>query len=495
MGPLASALAALSGLLLVFSFPQIGHATVAWVALVPLLVAVMHVTAWRALRLGLLTGVVHFAGTVYWIPSVMVDFGGLATPAAWGVHALLVLYLAIFPALFAAAIADLASRHGPLAIFLAPAVWVTTELGRIHLFTGFPWVLIGYSQVELLAMAQTASLAGVLGVSALVLLLNAAVAYLVTAGNRSRIAPLAATALVWIAATSFGAWRLSESPLLAEGTPLRVAALQGNIAQADKWDPRLASAIIDTYLDQTREAVDRGAALVVWPEAATPYPFDRDPRSDGIRAEARRTGAHLLIGTTEVDGAKYYNAAYLVDPAGATSAIYRKQHLVPFGEYVPLRNVLSFVSPLIESVGAFTPGVDPTLLLVGGQPISTAICYEVIYPGLVREFVLAGSRLLTTVTNDAWYGMSAAPHQHFQQARMRAIEQGRFLVRAANTGISGLIDPYGRVLVRSALFEPAVLAGDVRLLAGLTVYGRIGDAPAYALAVVTALALAWRRRQ
>ena len=158
MGPLASALAALSGLLLVFSFPQIGHATVAWVALVPLLVAVMHVTAWRALRLGLLTGVVHFAGTVYWIPSVMVDFGGLATPAAWGVHALLVLYLAIFRRSSPRAIADLASRYGPLAIFLAPAVWVTTELGRIHLFTGFPWVLVGYSQVELLAMAQTRAL-------------------------------------------------------------------------------------------------------------------------------------------------------------------------------------------------------------------------------------------------------------------------------------------------------------------------------------------------
>ena len=495
MGPLAPALAALSGLLLAFSFPQIGHPTVAWLALVPLMVAVVHATPWRALRLGLLTGAVHFAGTIYWIPAVMVDFGGLATPAAWGVHALLVLYLAIFPALFAAAMADVISRRGPLALFLAPAVWVTTELGRIHLFTGFPWALVGYSQMELLAVAQTASLGGVLGVSALVVLLNAAIAYLVTAGKGLRIAPLAATALVWILAAGFGAWRLSDSPLLTEGTPLRVAALQGNIAQADKWDPRRASAIIDTYLGQTREAVDRGAALIVWPEAATPYPFDRDPRSDEIRAEARRTGTHLVVGTTEVDGANYYNAAYLVDPAGATAAIYRKQHLVPFGEYVPLRDALFFVSPLVESVGAFTPGANPTLLPIGGQAISTAICYEVIYPGLVREFVVAGSRLLTTVTNDAWYGMSAAPHQHFQQARMRAIEQGRFLVRAANTGISGLIDPYGRVLVRSALFEPAVLAGEVRLLDGLTVYGRIGDAPAYALMLVTALALTWRRRQ
>ncbi len=492
-------LAAFSGLLLVFSFPHLGHGTVAWVALVPLLSVVTCVSPWRALRLGLLTGLVHFAGTLYWIPPVMVDFGGLSLPAAWGAHALLVLYLALFPALFAAAMADLVGRYGPLALFLAPAVWVTTELGRMYLFTGFPWALVGYSQMGVLAVAQSASVVGVLGVSGLVLLLNAAVGYLLVAGARSRIAPVAATVLIWLAAVGLGAWRLGDDALLTTGVPLRVAALQGNIAQEDKWDPRSVNAVIDTYLDQTREAVERGAALVVWPESATPYPLDRDPRAAEIRAAARRGGVHLLVGTTEEsadqpDGARYYNAAYLLDSAGETVAIYRKQHLVPFGEYVPLRDVLFFISPLVETVGAFTPGTDATVLPVGGQLVSTAICYEIIYPALVREMVLAGSRLLTTVTNDAWYGRSAAPHQHFQQASMRAIEQGRFLVRAANTGISGIVDPYGRVLVRSALFEPAVLAGEVRLLDGLTIYGRIGDLPAYVLAIVAALALGWRRR-
>ena len=468
-------LAAFSGLLLVFSFPHLGHGTVAWGALAPLLVA------------------------VYWIPAVMVNFGGLPTPVAWGVHALLVLVLAMFPALFAAGLADLVARHGPLAIFLAPAVWVTTELGRMYLFTGFPWALVGYSQMDMVTLAQTASVAGVLGVSALVLLLNAAVAYLLVAGRRARIAPLGAVALVWVAAAGFGAWRLADGTLLTAGVPLRVAALQGNIAQDDKWDPRSANAIIDTYLYQTREAVERGATLVVWPEAATPYPFDRDPRAEDIRAAARSGGAHLLIGTTEVsrnqDETHYYNAAYLLDDGGGTAAIYRKQHLVPFGEYVPFRDLLFFVSPLVETVGAFTPGQDATTLPVEGRPIGAAICYEMIYPALVRELVLAGSQLLTTVTNDAWYGRSAAPHQHFQQAAMRAIEEGRFVVRAANTGISGIVDPYGRVLVRSALFEPAVLAGEVRLLDGLTVYGRIGDLAAYVLAFTSIAALVWRRRE
>ena len=492
-------LAAFSGLLLVFSFPHLGNGTVAWVALAPLLVAVAGVSPGKALRLGLLTGIVHFAGTIYWIPDVMVSFGGLPRPAAWGVHALFVLVLAAFPALFAAALADLVTRHGSLAIFLAPAVWVTTELGRMYLFTGFPWTLVGYSQMDMSMVAQTASIVGVLGVSVLVLSLNAAVAYLLVAGVRAKVVPLAATALVWAAAVGFGAWRLADSSLLGEGSPLRVAALQGNIAQDDKWDPRSANAIIDTYLDQTREAVDRGAALVVWPEAATPYPFDRDPRAEDIRAMARSSGTHLLIGTTEVslderDETNYYNAAYLLDDAGGVAAVYRKQHLVPFGEYVPFRDLLFFISPLVETVGAFTPGDDPTTLPVGARPIGTAICYEMIYPALVRELVLAGSQLLTTITNDAWYGRSAAPHQHFQQAAMRAIEEGRFVVRAANTGISGIVDPYGRVMVRSALFEPAILVGEVRLLDNLTVYGRIGDLPAYVLAAITVAALVRRRR-
>ena len=492
-------LAGLSGLLLVFSFPHLGHATVAWVALVPLLVVAARVSPWRALSLGLLTGVVHFAGTLYWIPPVMVSFGGLPLPIAWGVHALLVLYLAIFPALFAAALADLVTRYGPRAVFLAPAVWVATELGRMYLFTGFPWTLVGYSQMGVITIAQTASVVGVLGVSALVLLLNAATAYALIAGPRLRIAPIAATALIWVAAAGFGAWRLADAALLTAGVPLRVAALQGNVAQEDKWDPRSANAIVDTYLDQTREAVERGASLVVWPEAATPYPLDRDPRAEDIRAVARRRGVHLLIGTTEEslderDAVRYYNAAYMLDGVGATAAVYRKQHLVPFGEYVPLRDMLFFVAPLVEAVGGFTPGASATTLPMGGQSVSTAICYEIIYPALVREQVLAGSQLLTTVTNDAWYGQSSAPHQHFQQAAMRAIEQGRFLVRAANTGISGIVDPYGRVLVRSALFQPAVLAGEVRLLDGLTIYARMGDVPAYCLAILAAVALGWRRR-
>lgn len=492
------ALALLSGVLLFLSFPHFGNGAVAWVALCPLLVAAARASRWEALRLGLLTGVVHFAGTLYWIPAVMVDYGGLPPSAAWPVHALLVAYLALFPGLFALAMADLTGRLGLTGLLLAPAVWVTTELGRIHLFTGFPWALVGYSQVPFPAIAQVASLAGVLGVSALVLLVNAALAYGAIAGPRAARVPAAIAAAAVTAGLAFGVWRLQDGALLGEGVPLRVAALQGNVAQDEKWNPDRSDEILETYLEQTARAAAAGARLIVWPESATPFPLDRDPRAESIRGAARSTGAHLLIGTTEVvagDSLRYYNAAYMLDHRGTTTGIYRKQHLVPFGEYVPLRQALFFVSPLVETVADFSAGTEVRMLPLDGQPVSTAICYEIIYPGLVRELVLAGSRLLTTVTNDAWYGRSAAPYQHFQQATMRAIEQGRFLVRAANTGISGVIDPYGRVMVQSALFEPAVVVGNVRLLDGPTVYGLIGDAPAYAGVAITVLALGAGRRR
>ncbi len=488
------ALAAISGALLALSFPRWGHPALAWIALVPLLVpAALAGSAARAFGYGLLTGLVHFAGVLYWIPRVMTEYGGLADAAAWIAHVLLVAYLALFPALFAAGTALLCRRFGAVAVACAPALWVTTELGRIHLFTGFPWELLGYSQTAVLPVAQLASLVGVLGLSALVAAVNASLAFAVIVRDARCVRPLAGMAAVVLAAVGFGGWRLEASTLLERGQPLRVAALQGNVAQHDKWNPVLRDRILDSYLDLTRAAAAAGARLVVWPEAATPFAFEGDPaRTAAIRSVARETGAHLLLGTTEIvrDGApRYFNAAVLVEPTGRTAGFYRKHHLVPFGEYVPLRRLLFFVSPLVEAVGDFTAGPGPRTLVMDGQPLGTAICYEIIYPGLVRGFVTRGSRLLATVTNDAWYGRSAAPYQHFQQAAMRAIEQGRFLVRAANTGISGVVDPYGRIVARTPLFVQRTIAAEVRLLDERTVYSRTGDILAYACACVTALAL------
>jgi apolipoprotein N-acyltransferase len=244
---------------------------------------------------------------------------------------------------------------------------------------------------------------------------------------------------------------------------------------------------------------------VIWPESSTPFLFEEDVlAADRVRAIARDAHVPILLGSDQIEWRvennrripdKFFNAAFLVRADGTTAGVYRKMHLVPFGEYVPLKRLLFFAGPLVEQVGPFSAGDDPVLLPVAGHLISTAICYEVVYPNLVRQFVRGGSELLTTITNDAWFGPTSAPYQHFAQASMRAVEEGRYLVRSANTGVSGIVDPYGRVVEQSAIYERAVIIGQARFLNVSTFYARHGDIFAYAsVAMTLALLLISRRR-
>ena len=477
-----------------------------WLALAPLLVALAGpanvVTTRRAFLLGLTTGVVYFAGTLYWITRVMALYGGVPTAVAILLNAALVVFLALFPAIFAFVMRRAFVAVGARALLAAPLVWVATELGRTHILTGFPWVLLGYSQAEVLPIAQLASLFGVYGVSALVAAVSAVAAHaLVAPGGEDRRRPAAVLAVLILIVGVWGSRRATAAEWTRTGEPIRVGLVQGNIDQAAKWDPASGAFIFQNYLAMTRQAINRGARLVLWPESSTPFYFEeaRDrAAADLLRALARQTEVPMLIGSDQIDRGvptKYYNSAFLVREDGSTAGVYRKIHLVPFGEYVPFKRVLFFAAPLVESVSDFSPGEDPVLLPVGGHLISTAICYEIVYPNLVRQFVLGGSELLTTITNDAWFGATSAPYQHFAQASMRAIEGGRYLVRAANTGISGIVDPYGRVLERTVINEPAVVVGDARFLRTTTLYTRIGDSVAYGSVVATlALVLLARRR-
>ena len=237
---------------------------------------------------------------------------------------------------------------------------------------------------------------------------------------------------------------------------------------------------------------DNGAEFIMWPESSTPFYFEEDPAGTIVRNLARTLGKPILLGSDEFEHSeppRHYNSAFILDTHGATAAVYRKIHLVPFGEYVPFQRLLFFVGPLVEAVSAFSRGTRVTMMPVEGHMVSTAICYEVTYPALSREAVRNGSEMLTTVTNDAWYGDSSAAYQHFEMAAMRAIEQGRYLARAANTGISGIIDPYGRVLVRTNLFETVAVVGEARFVQAKTVYARIGDLVAHVSMAITLLAL------
>lgn len=501
-------LALLSGALLALSFPKHGHPAFAWIALTPLIIAAWRAASLRqAFFLGLLSGGVYFWGTLYWLVETMTTFGGLSVPVAFVAALLLVAYLSLFPAGFAVLLARAKRTFGVRGLALAAPIWVTTELGRQYLWDGFPWALLGYSQVTVLPVAQIASVVGVYGVSALLAFAAASVAAFALFRGRARILYPSAAALLIVGCVTWGGVRLGSSALLHAGAPVRLAVIQGNIAQDDKWNPALRDVITDKYVAMTREALGAGATFIIWPESSTPFYFEHDLERGGvIRRLAREAGATLLIGSDQVEpmqaaairtpDARYYNAAFLVQPDGQVGAVYRKMHLVPFGEYVPLKNLLFFVGPIVEAVSAFSPGTDPVLLPVEGHLASTAICYEVIFPSLIRQFVDDGSELLTTITNDAWYGRSSAAYQHWEQAAMRAIEQGRYLARAANTGISGFVDPYGRVVEKTDLFEEAIVVGDLRFITNRTIYSRIGDLVAWLSLVVTlaALAASFRRR-
>jgi apolipoprotein N-acyltransferase len=447
----------------------------------------------RAIRLGLVTGMAYFVGTIYWTGGVMRQYGDLAPAVAWSLMLLLAAYLALYPALFALVVHRLTTRLGMRALLMAPAVWVTTELGRGYLFTGFPWALLGYSQATVLPVAQLASVTGVYGLSALLVLVSAVLVLIVLERSRLRWWA-AATALAAVVATSaWGSARLSDDRLTREGVPYRVGLIQGNVSQDEKWNPQRAAGIVQAYVGRTRRAAAEGAQFVIWPESALPLSFQDDPMvGDAIRQLAFQTRTTLLFGSDQIERTtppRYFNAAFLIEPSGTVAAVYRKMHLVPFGEYVPQKRLLFFAGPLVRAVSDFSEGERMVMLPVDGHPVSTAICYEVVYPDLGRRATLAGSQLLTTITNDAWFGYSSAPWQHFEMASLRAIEQGRYLARAANTGISGIVDPYGRVLARTALFEEASVVGEVRFLTGQTVYARTGDLFAYACGLATLAAL------
>lgn len=499
-----------SGVLLALSFPKYGHPAVAFIALVPLYVALSGwngqpgrapgVTAGRGFRLGLIAGFIHFAGTVYWTGATVQTFGGLPLPVAVFVTGLLVLYMATFTALAAAASAIFIRRLGFVGLALSPAAWVATEYTRGFLFGGFPWIPLGNTMVTLLPIVQLASLVGVYGLSALVAMLNAGFAATALATGRTRVVAFAGTIALLAVTSVWGGQRMAANRL-TQGEPVRVGLIQGNIAQVDKWNPARADMIVDRYLQLSRQAAANGADFLVWPESATPFFFQDDPGGEQIRALVRQLGKPLLFGSDEFERGtpnRYYNSAFMLDTVGATAAVYRKMHLVPFGEYVPFQRLLFFVGPLVEAVSAFTAGDRVTMLPVREHMVSTAICYEVTYPSQAREAVRQGSELLTTITNDAWYGHSSAAYQHFEMAAMRAVEQGRYLVRAANTGVSGIIDPYGRVLIRTDLFETVAVVGEARFVQERTLYARIGDLVALLATVVTVLALglsAWLKAE
>ncbi|MGE0122559.1 MAG: apolipoprotein N-acyltransferase [Vicinamibacterales bacterium] len=487
------------------SFPRYGHAAVALAAAVPLLVAVsgwrgrpgrLPGTSWRrGAGLGGVAGTIYFGGTIYWTGAVVSTFGGLPQAVALACAMALAAYMTLYLVAATAVLGRAVAVAGVRGLWLAPWLWVAGEFARGHILGGFPWVPLGSSMAPVLPVVQLASLIGVYGLSWYLVAHSTLIAVVIIGTPAQRVrAGIAAVALL-AAVSIWGGLRLADGALTRAGTPLAVALVQANIRQEEKWDERMAPEIERRYDRLTRQAAAAGAEVVLWPESATPYYFNEAPsRAAAVRALVRDTGTPLLFGTDEIERGqppRYYNSAFMLAPDGAVAAVYRKMQLVPFGEFVPLRSMLFFVSPLVEGVSDFSPGDRVTMLPMAGHMASTAICYEIVYPHLAREAVRQGAELLTTITNDAWYGDSSAPYQHFALASLRAVEQGRYLARAANTGISGVVDPYGRVIGATRVFEEAVVVAEVRALRGRTVYATIGDLVAEIALGVAGLTVVW----
>jgi apolipoprotein N-acyltransferase len=440
---------AFSGVLLALCFPPIGWTGLLPVALLPWFAA-LRVEERRVFGAisGFLMGLPFWVISISWVSHVMTHFGGLPPAVGAGVLVLLAALLSIGPALLGFAAVGGAAPRSATRVALLPILWVASEHLRAHLFSGFPWNLLAYPLALHPIWIQTASLWGAYGVSGLVALTTVLLMTAVRPGTRPAPRSAASVGLLLLlgATAVFGRARLlghrHEIPSFA------IAAVQPNIPQALRWSPEKAAEIYTAVLAQTRAAAARRPDLIVLPESALPVTWQRSAR---LRADLREVAsacdcAILFNDVDEEPDGRYYNAARVVGPDGAASLPYRKVHLVPFGEYVPLKSLFSFARSLTREVGGFSAGSKPTLLRARGIPIGPAVCYEVVYPSLMRRETRLGAQLLVTITNDAWYGRAGAQKQHFAAALFRAVENGRPMARAAITGISGIVDSKGRVL-------------------------------------------------
>jgi apolipoprotein N-acyltransferase len=435
----------------------------------------------------------HFTFGLYWIAhSMLLDplrFGWMIPFAVCGLAALLGLFVGA-----ATAASRAWPRPGASRAIAFAVAWVVAEWLRSWVMSGFPWNLIGYSWAIFDPMMQPAAIFGAYGVGFATVLAAAMPATL--AGPGGRWLPTVLALLLLVAAGCFGFFRLERAE--GEMVPdVRLRIVQPNIAQTLKNDPELRQSNFERHLELTIETdgFDR-ITHVIWPEASIPYLLERSPEVGAYLARTVPAGGLLLAGAVRAEPAdgpveRIFNSLAVLDDAGTRLATADKFHLVPFGEFVPLRSLFPFIAKLTPGNLDFTPGPGPVTVRVPGlPPFSPLICYEVIFAADVVDGDDRPGWLLN-LTNDGWFGISTGPHQHFAAARFRAVEEGLPMVRAANTGISAVVDGWGRILVRSALGEPAVLDAALPVALSPTPYARWGNFPV-ALLLIAALGLAGR---
>jgi apolipoprotein N-acyltransferase len=523
-------LVALSALLQILIFPLPGLYILSWFALAPLILAVLHArpageleidgsvklraaSPGQAFLLAYVCGVLWFAGTCYWIFGTMRQFGGMSTPLALLALFLFCLYLGLYLGLFGLLLGLMAGpgRDNRRALVAAPFLWVATELARTRI-TGFPWNLLGTAQVDNVPLCRIATWTGVYGISAEIVLVNVAVAAAFLVPRQKRAALLVA---------ALAAAAVLQSGQLVEPPPAvgnREALLvQQNIPIAVRWSPDYFDRTLNDLTSLTLKSVADSAAqastgqapsgqssttkpdLIIWPESPAPF-YTSDPRfRTAISEMARRAGTWVVTGSIGTAPATksgahelIFNSAVIVSPRGEWTGRYDKVHLVPFGEYLPFPSLFSFAGGLSKEVGEFEPGGSRVPLDATDEKLGVFICYESVFPDDVRQFASQGAQVFVNISNDGWYGDSGAWSQHVNQTRMRAIENERWVLSAANTGLTGSIDPYGRMVVRAPRKDRTTLVAPYALTYVTTFYSRHGDWFAMLCAIISLGALVER---
>jgi apolipoprotein N-acyltransferase len=522
--PSAWLLVVLSSLLQVLIFPLPGLYILSWIAFAPLIVALLRArpagvlvmddsvklqaaTPGQAFVLAYLSGILWYAGTCYWIYNTMHEHGGLSVPAALLALFLFCLYLGLYHGLFGLVLSLSVgpSRDDRRALLVAPFLWVAMELARTRI-TGFPWDLLGTAQVDNISLTRITTLTGVCGVSFEIMLVNVALAaaFLVARKKRNTllIAALAAAAVLQ-------AGRLVDAPAL----PADHAALlvQENIPVDTNWTRNTFESTLHELTDLSLKAVGASSSsgpeskpskvdLIVWPESPAPFftndPLFRDPVSQMAR-ESHTWVVTGAIGNTPAaqngtSSSQVFNSAALISPGGDWTARYDKVHLVPFGEYLPFPRLFAFAGGLTRQVGEFQAGTSHAPLDAGNARLGMVICYESVFPDEVRQSANQGAQVLVNLSNDGWYGDSGAYAQHLNQTRMRAIENGRWILSATDTGVTASIDPYGRTVAQLPRKELGSLVAPYALTSVTTFYTRHGDWFAYLCAIISAGALVMR---
>jgi apolipoprotein N-acyltransferase len=534
----------LSAVLQIVIFPLPGLYGLAWVAVAPLLVAILRArapetlqldldgqarllpaTPWQGFALGYVCGILWFAGTCYWIFDTMHRYGGLPVPAAALALILFCMYVGLYHGMFGLLLALVAGSKiaGPKiaghktetagsaaairrALGAAPFLWVAVELARTRI-TAFPWELLGYSQTGNFALTRITTVVGVYGLSFEIVLVNSvfAAAFLAPsegAGAKNRRKWLLVAACV--AAAILQAGQLLVPPPAA--TDHAAILVQPNIPIQATWTKEYFQ---DTLRDLTAVSLhpaeekfagketDQRYDLIVWPESPSPF-YTNDPMfRDAVSGLARRAGTWVVAGSIGItpamhsgaEGSQIFNSAALVSPQGEWVGRYDKVHLVPFGEYLPFPQLFGFAGGLTKEVGEFSRGASRAPLDAGGERLGMFICYESIFPDEVRQGPLRGAQVLLNISNDGWYGDSGAWKQHLQQTQMRAIENERWLLAATNTGMTASIDPYGRIVAATPRKVRTALAAPYALISGTTFYTRYGDWFAYLCAIISVGAL------